>query len=94
MIVVLVVAIVGGWIGACMLRRRYLRKKEINYEMRPPNQPWVAGHTTRSPYGHDYEEGVTGKNKEMPTITALTEDERRRKGKSSSSGKWIVKERT
>jgi hypothetical protein len=36
MICIMFVAIVGGWIGACMLRRRYLRKKERELEMNPP----------------------------------------------------------
>jgi hypothetical protein len=32
----MVIAIVGGWVGAIFLRRRYLRKKEREIEMRPP----------------------------------------------------------
>ncbi|PBP26424.1 integral membrane protein [Diplocarpon rosae] len=49
MICVIFVAIVGGWIGACLLRRRYLRKKEREIEMRPP----VA-------WGPHQMQGVTG----------------------------------
>jgi hypothetical protein len=36
MIVVIAVAIVGGWILASYFRRQYLRKKEKEFEMRPP----------------------------------------------------------
>lgn len=36
MLVVIVIAIAGGWVGAFCLRRRYLRKKEREIEMRPP----------------------------------------------------------
>ncbi|KAK6587354.1 hypothetical protein PZA11_000644 [Diplocarpon coronariae] len=49
MICVIFVAIVGGWIGACLLRRRYLRKREREIEMRPP----VA-------WGPHQMQGVTG----------------------------------
>jgi len=35
-LVVVTVAIVGGWILASYFRRRYLRKKEREFEMRPP----------------------------------------------------------
>lgn len=30
------VAMIGGWVGASYFRRRYLRKKEREIEMRPP----------------------------------------------------------
>ena len=36
MLVALFVVIVGGWIGACLLRRRYIRKREKEIEMLPP----------------------------------------------------------
>lgn len=36
MLIVMVIAIVGGWIGASLWRRHYLRKKERGIEMRPP----------------------------------------------------------
>jgi hypothetical protein len=41
MLIVIVIAIVGGWVGACIWRRAYLRKKERQYEMRPPAVPWA-----------------------------------------------------
>lgn len=36
MLVVIFVAIVGAWIAACLLRRRYIRKREKEIEMLPP----------------------------------------------------------
>ncbi|KAH8603131.1 hypothetical protein B0O99DRAFT_680090 [Bisporella sp. PMI_857] len=36
MLIVMVIAIAGGWVGAAFLRKRYLRKKEREIEMRPP----------------------------------------------------------
>jgi len=36
MLVVMFLVIVGTWIAACLLRRRYLRKKEKEIEMLPP----------------------------------------------------------
>ncbi|CAG8982880.1 hypothetical protein HYALB_00002896, partial [Hymenoscyphus albidus] len=41
MLVILVVAIVGGWIGACIWRRAYLRKREREFELRPPVIPFA-----------------------------------------------------
>jgi hypothetical protein len=41
MLIILIIAIVGGWVGACIWRRAYLRKKERQYELRPPAIPWA-----------------------------------------------------
>lgn len=51
MAVILIVAIVGGWIAACIFRKRYLRKRELNFELRAPHQPWVGTVDNTSPYG-------------------------------------------
>ncbi|KAF4620094.1 hypothetical protein G7Y89_g14728 [Cudoniella acicularis] len=40
MLVVITLAIVLGWIAACIFRRRYLRRKEREFEMRPPVVAW------------------------------------------------------
>lgn len=90
MIVIIVVAIVGGWIAAAFFRRRYLRKREINYEMRPPTAPWVTGHTgPTGPYGGGgFGEGVAGKEAAMittPMTAAQVQKEKKR---------WFVGERT
>lgn len=34
-LIVMVIVIAGAWVGAIFLRRRYLRKKEKEFEMRP-----------------------------------------------------------
>lgn len=36
MLIILFLAMVIGWVGACMLRRRILRNREKEFEMRPP----------------------------------------------------------
>ncbi|KAG9236271.1 hypothetical protein BJ875DRAFT_235859 [Amylocarpus encephaloides] len=40
MLVVLIIVIAGSWVGACIWRRAYLRKKERAFELRPPAVPW------------------------------------------------------
>jgi hypothetical protein len=35
-VVVVTLAIVGGWVSASYFRRRYLQKKEREFELRPP----------------------------------------------------------
>ena len=50
MIVILVVAIVVGWILAAYFRKRYLKKRELNFELRPPHQPWVGASDNTNPY--------------------------------------------
>lgn len=97
MVVVLSLAITLGWIGACLLRRRYKRRKEREYELRPPAAPWVTGPGAHpggisgaSPYGD-----VKGKNRESvggmfisrPMSTARMSEKKEAK-------KWVVTERT
>lgn len=90
MIVIIVVAIVGGWIAAAFFRRRYLRKRELNYEMRPPTAPWVAGNSgPTGPYGGGvYGDGAAGKEAAMMT-TPMTASQVKKEKK-----KWFVSERT
>ncbi|KAG4437888.1 hypothetical protein IFR05_006607 [Cadophora sp. M221] len=57
MIVVIFFAIVGGWIGACLLRRRYLRKKEREIEMKPP-VAWGPHQMQGATGGYNYGDGV------------------------------------
>lgn len=61
MLVIIVVAIVGGWIGACLLRRRYIRKKEKEIEMLPPIA--TGPHQLQAMTG-----GYSGHNKEASTM--------------------------
>ncbi len=61
MLVVMFVAIVGGWIIACMFRRRYLRKKEKEIEMRPP-VAWGPHQMQQATGGYTYGDGVVDTN--------------------------------
>ena len=90
MIVIIVLAIVGGWVAAVFFRRRYLRKRELNYEMRPPTAPWVTGHTgPTGPYGAGgFGDGAAGKEAAMMT-TPMTAAQVQKEKK-----KWIVGART
>ncbi|OBT70110.1 hypothetical protein VE03_00481 [Pseudogymnoascus sp. 23342-1-I1] len=90
MIVIIVVAFVGGWILAAFFRKRYLRKRELNYEMRPPTAPWVTGHSgPAGPYGGGgFGDGAAGKEAAMMT-TPMTAAHVRKEKK-----KWFVSERT
>jgi hypothetical protein len=105
MIVVLTLAIILGWIGACLLRRRYIRRKEREYELRPPIAPWVAGQPTAhpgpgmSPYG----DGVVPKGKQRDSmvgggggmfVSRPASMARMSEKKGELPKKWIVKERT
>lgn len=90
MAVILVIAFVGGWIAAAFFRRRYLRKRELNYEMRAPAQPWVTGDGRASaqagPYGQSvYGPGVVDKEASMMSSALPSKKEKK---------KWVVKERT
>ena len=52
MLAVLVVAIAGIWIGACIWRRHYLKKRDRRLNLKPtPAAPWGpgAGPTTSPP---------------------------------------------
>ncbi|RDL40053.1 uncharacterized protein BP5553_00032 [Venustampulla echinocandica] len=40
MVAVIFFGLMAIWIGACIWRKRYIRKKERAFEMRPPAVPW------------------------------------------------------
>jgi hypothetical protein len=109
MLVVLIIAFIGGWIGAWLLRRRYLRRKELEHELRPPITPWVAGSglsQNQSPYGDGVVDSVG--NKEARTsngVLATPLSALGRKGKEPvyateeirekpAKKRWTVSERT
>jgi hypothetical protein len=98
MIVVIAFAIIAGWIGACLLKRRHDQRKERKFELRPPAAPWVADEpgVKRKANGDCATDGLAGaRNKEANTNAFVTPANavkfmpERRKEK-----KWIVKERT
>lgn len=91
MLVVLVVAIAGIWIGACIWRRKYLKKKDRQTSLgqkhsgsasRPSWGPTVTGSESATPMafnaGRDAEQGV------------IPEKPRKTKQKK----KWTVTQRT
>lgn len=95
MLVVIVFAIVGGWIAACLLRRRYIRKKEKEFEMRPP-VAWGPHQLQGSTGGYNYGDGIvdssrgghshgSGLSKEAASIVATPAN-----GKRESKG-WLTK---
>ncbi|CZT08498.1 uncharacterized protein RCO7_08185 [Rhynchosporium graminicola] len=65
MIVIIFCAIVFGWIGACIFRRRYLRKKEKEIEMAPPIA-WGPHQMQGATGGYAYGDGVMDANKGGP----------------------------
>jgi len=94
MLVVIVVFIVGGWVGAHLLRKRYLRNKEKEIEMRPP-VAWGPHQLQASSGGYNYGDGVVdanrgGHKKEMGTAVVTPADATR--GKRESKG-WLTKNR-
>ncbi len=78
MAVVLTIAIAGSWVAACFFRKRYLAKKSMNYELRPPHQQWVGASDNTNPFGGDGGANPYGQYGE----------------ESKKKTRWIVGERT
>lgn len=107
-VVILALAIIVGWIAACLLRRRYLRKKEREYELRPPVAPWAnggQGHPVAGvgaapgPYPPAIGTVRKGKDKESTEGGAfvgspLASPRSFGGGAEKKEKKWVVKERT
>jgi hypothetical protein len=94
MLIVIVVFIVGGWVAASLLRKRYLRKKEKEIEMRPP-VAWGPHQLQGATGGYSYGDGVVdankgGHRKEMGGAMGTPADAT--KGKRESKG-WLTKNR-
>lgn len=80
----MVIVIVGGWVGAAFLRRRYLRKKEKEFEMRPP-VAWGPHQMQGATGGHgSVDPGAGGHSKESAAA---------KHGGKKSKG-WLRKERS
>lgn len=102
MLVVIFFLIVGGWIGACLLRRRYIRKREKEIEMLPPVT--TGPHQLQAMTG-GYSDGVFdarksnqyhsngGHNKEASSVMAMVTPANGAKGKRESKG-WLRKSRS
>ena len=107
-VVILALAITGGWIAACLLRRRYLRKKEREYELRPPVAPFANGGqvypvagigAALGPYPPVIGTVRKGKDKESTEGGAsvgspLASPRPFGGGPEKKAKKWVVKERT
>lgn len=89
MLVILIVAITGIWIGACIWRRRYLRRKDRMYEL--------GKHAHQGPSGIIAGSGVdvnraglaNGPGSFMPGPTTAVYEEKPKEKK-----KWTVTQRT
>jgi len=62
MLVVIFFSIVIGWVSACLLRRRYIKKKEREIEMRPP-VAWGPHQLQGMTGGYNYGDGVSDANR-------------------------------
>jgi len=95
MLVVLVFGITLGWVIACVLRRRYLRKKEREIELRGP-LAWGPHQAQSAPYGDGVVDAETGrggrKGKSVNTVVEPAHNEKY--ATEPAKKKWIVKERT
>jgi hypothetical protein len=92
-IILIILAIVLGWILACFFRRRYLAKKEREFELRPPAAPWVNGQGAHAGVGTGpYPEtsgALKGKAKEGAFRPGTPP-----RSPGGVREKWVVKERT
>jgi len=95
MLVLIAFFIIGGWIAASLLRKRYLRKKEKEIEMRPP-VAWGPHQLQGMTGGYNYGDGIVdasrggksnagGFNKEAAAVVATPAN-----GKRESKG-WLTK---
>jgi hypothetical protein len=93
MLIVMVLGLTAIWVGAVLLRRRYLRKKEKEIEMRPP-VAWgphqLQGMTGGYTYGDGVVDGRSGAAKEARSEAVATPADTR--GKRESKG-WLTKSR-
>jgi hypothetical protein len=91
-LVVMVVAIVGIWVGACIWRKRYLRNKDRQYALgtnlaRATESGRVVAHSGNS---RDLHPPSAGMFDPAPISSAGVYDEKPKKGKK----KWMVGQRT
>jgi hypothetical protein len=93
MLIILAIGITLTWVLSCVLRKRYLRKKEKEYEMRPP-VAWgphqLQGNTPGFTAGLGSKNGK-GKGKVVhASVRAASPEFNEKKAKQ----KWVVTERT
>ena len=94
MLIIMVVGLTGIWVAAVLLRRRYLRKKEKEIEMRPP-VAWGPHQLQGMTGGYTYGDGVVdarggGAAKEARSQAVATPADGRKKRESKG---WLTKNR-
>ena len=93
MLIVMAVGLTAIWVGAILLRRRYIQKKEKEIEMRPPIA-WGPHQMQGMTGGYTYGDGVVdakgGPTKEARLQAVATPADSR--GKRESKG-WLTKNR-
>jgi hypothetical protein len=106
MAIVLVLAISILWIGAFLLRRRYIRKKEKEIELRPP-VAWGPHQLQGMTGGYNYDDGVVdargcaagkgnekgGKGKAADVSATPSNAEKVQEKKERKSKGWLTKDR-
>jgi len=96
MVIVITLGIIIIWVGAVLIRRRYIRKKEREIEMKPP-VAWGPHQMQNQTGGYNYGDGVVdangGRVKEAKTMGAVATPAPARGAKRESKG-WLRKERT
>ncbi|KAK2042320.1 hypothetical protein LZ31DRAFT_366825 [Colletotrichum somersetense] len=90
MLVILVVAIAGIWVGACIWRRRYLRRKDRMYELGKHAHQGPSGIIAGSGVNVNQAGVVNAPGQFMPGPHPATYDEKPPKEKK----KWVVNQRT
>ncbi|KAF5527217.1 hypothetical protein CGCA056_v000342 [Colletotrichum aenigma] len=90
MLVILVVAIAGIWIGACIWRRRYLRRKDRMYELGKHAHKGPSGIIAGSGVDVNHAGLAQGPGSFMPGPGPAAYEEKPPKEKK----KWVVNERT
>ncbi|GJC99177.1 Integral membrane protein [Colletotrichum higginsianum IMI 349063] len=90
MLVVLVVAIAGIWIGACIWRRRYLRRKDRMYELGKHAHKGPSGIIAGSGVNVNQAGIINSPGQFMPGPPSAVYDEK----PPNERKRWIVNERT
>jgi hypothetical protein len=91
MIVIIVVGIAGLWVGACIWRRKYLKKKDRMYELGKGLPSSVAVNTQGQLVGPGMQRGSGGEPSAFmsgPGATAAYAE------KPKKTRKWTVTQRT
>jgi hypothetical protein len=110
MLVIIVIGIAAIWIGACIWRRRYLKRKDRMYELGGKHGsaaahsswgPGLGSATTHAPYGdgvRDVQRAnpsiVSAPGMFMPPKAPALQEEKSRRFKEKEKKKWVVTERT